>query len=125
VTAPEPLSIRRSRAGSVEQLTVLGELDIATVPILERAFTAVLEDGDVRMIVVDLADLSFVDSSGLHLLLRMKDACERADRLRIVNGSPAVVRLLDLSGVRDLLPLISSDGDPLTPLRHREAGERR
>jgi anti-anti-sigma factor len=125
VTAPELLSIRRSRDGRVERLTVRGELDIATVPILERAFGAVLAQDDVPMIVVDLAKLTFMDSSGLHLLLRMNDACAAADRLRIVNGSPAVVRLLDLSGVRELLPIISSDGNPLAPLQRREAGDRR
>jgi anti-sigma B factor antagonist len=125
VTAPELLSIRRSRDGWVERLTVLGELDMATVPILERAFSAVLAEGDVRMIVVDLSALSFMDSSGIHLLLRMKDACGAADRLRIVNGSPAVVRLLDLAGVRELLPIISGERNPLAPLPPREADDRR
>jgi anti-anti-sigma factor len=125
VTAPELLSIRRSRKGCVERLTVRGELDIATVPILEQAFAAVLARDNVRMIVVDLAKLTFMDSSGLHLLLRMNDACGAADRLRIVNGSQAVVRLLDLSGVGELLPIISSDRDPLVPLPRREAGDRR
>ena len=80
---------------------------------------------DVRMIVVDLEKLSFMDSSGLHLLLRMKEACEPADRLRIVDGSPAVARLIDLSGIRDLLPIISSDRNPLSPLPRSEAGDRR
>ena len=50
-----------------------------------------------------------MDSTGLHLLLRMTAACKDADRLRVVNGSSAVVRLLDVSGVRDRLPIISSD----------------
>lgn len=40
-----------------------------------------------------------------------------ADRLRIVNGSAAVVRVLDITGVRDLLPIINSANDPLAPLK--------
>ena len=100
MSVPEHLSIRRSHEDGVERLVPVGELDLATAPILERAFDLVFDDGDVRMIVVDLAELSFMDSSGLHLLLRMTEACRAGDRLRVVNSSPAVVRLLDVSGTR-------------------------
>jgi anti-sigma B factor antagonist len=99
------------------RLVPVGELDLATVPILERAFNEALGDHGAAMIVVDLTELAFMDSTGLHLLLQMNEACEDADRLRIVNGSSAVVRLLDVSGVRDLLPIIPHDRDPLGPLR--------
>ena len=111
--SPGPLSIRKTREGGVHRLTPRGELDIATTPLLERAFDAVFGDDDAEMIVVDLTELSFMDSTGIHLLLRMRAACERADRLRVVNGSRAVERVLDVSGVRAHLPIISSDLDPL------------
>ena len=67
------------------------------------------------MIVVDLAELSFMDSTGIHLLLRMHAACEDADRLRLINGSRAVERVLDLTGVGAHLPIISSDSELLAP----------
>jgi anti-anti-sigma factor len=117
MSTAKPLSIRRSHEGRVVRLTPVGELDLATVPILERAFDEALGDDDAGMIVIDLTELSFMDSSGLHMLLRMTAACEDADRLRVVNGSNAVVRLLDVTGVRDLLPIIASDGDPLALLQ--------
>jgi anti-sigma B factor antagonist len=112
-----PMSIRSSREGAIVRLTPVGELDLATAPILERAFDDVFGDDAAEMIVLDLTELAFMDSTGLHLLLRMTAACEEGDRLRVVNGSSAVVRLLDVSGVRDLLPIISSARDPLAPLR--------
>ncbi len=68
------------------------------------------------MIVLDLTELGFMDSTGIRLLLRMTAACADADRLRVVNGSSAVVRLLDVSGVRTYLPIISSNEDPLARL---------
>jgi anti-sigma B factor antagonist len=108
-----PLSIRETREGGVHRLTPIGELDLATAPLLERAFDAVFRDDDAEMIVVDLTELSFMDSTGIHLLIRMRAACEAADRLRVVNGSRAVERLLDVSGVRAHLPIISSDDDSL------------
>ncbi len=116
LTTPEQLVIRTSREDGVERLTPIGELDIATVPILEALFEVAFGDSAARMIVVDLTELSFIDSSGLNLLLRMRTACEEDDRLRVVNGSPAVTRLLDVSGIRPLLPIISSGQDPLEPL---------
>lgn len=114
--APGPLSIRETSEGGVHRLTPIGDLDLATAPLLEGAFNAVFTDDDVEMIVVDLTELSFMDSTGIHLLIRMHDACGDVDRLRVINGSRAVERLLDLTGVRAHLPLITSDCDPLAPL---------
>ena len=111
----EPFEIRRERTALVHRLIPTGELDIATTPILERAFQAVYHDDDAAMIVLDLTLLSFMDSTGISALIRMSKACEAADRLRIVNGSPAVVQVLDITGVRDSLPIISSADDPLKP----------
>ena len=111
--------VRWDGAGRVHRLIPTGELDIATAPILERAFEAAYE-GDAAMIVVDLTELSFMDSTGIGLLVRMNDACEAGDRLRVVNGSPAVVKALDITGVRRQLPIISSSDDPLAPVRRKD-----
>jgi anti-sigma B factor antagonist len=112
---PQPFEVRRERTGSLHRLIPVGELDLATAPILERAFNAAYDDDDAAMIVVDLTELSFMDSSGINLLVRLNAACDGADRLRIVNGSPEVGRVLDLTGVRPHLPIISSTDDPLAP----------
>jgi anti-sigma B factor antagonist len=122
VIVPEQLSIRSSREGVFHRLLLIGELDIATVPMLEAAFDAVYADEAAEMIVVDLTELRFMDSTGIHLLLRMRAACQADDRLRVVNGSRAVVRLFDVAGVRDRLPIISSDRDPLAPLPSKPPG---
>ena len=108
-----PLSIRETREGGVHCLTPIGELDIATAPLVESAFDVAFRDDDAEMIVIDLTELSFMDSTGIHLLIRMHNACADADRLRVINGSRAVQRVLDVSGVRAQLPIISRDCDPL------------
>ena len=119
MVSPDALKVRSESAGRVHRLIATGELDNATTPILERAFDAAYE-GDAAMIVVDLTELSFMDSTGIGLLVRMNDACEAADRLRVVNGSPAVVKVLDITGVRRQLPIISSGDDPLAPVRRKD-----
>ena len=110
------MSVRETSEGGVHRLTPIGELDLATAPLLESAFDAVFRDDDAEMIVVDLTELSFMDSTGIHLLIRMRGACADVDRLRVINGSRAVERVLDLTGVRAHLPIISRDCDPLAPL---------
>ena len=113
---PKSFSIRSERCGRVHRIAPLGELDIASVPELRQQFEAAFVDGDAEMIVVDLTRLDFVDSTGLRLLLEMNAVCEHADRLRVVNGCPAVMRLFDITGMRAYLPIIASDDDPLAPL---------
>ncbi len=119
---PERFSIRSQREGRVHRLTPLGELDIASAPVLRAEFDAVVGDDSAEKIVVDLTRLSFIDSTGLALVLLMADETKEHDRLRIVNGSPAVDRLFDLTGVRNSLPIVRSEDDPLAPLRARRTG---
>jgi anti-anti-sigma factor len=81
-----------------------GELDAATVDDLRSVLAPVIRtDGDVEM---DLSDLTFMDSSGLHVLLRA--AADLGDRgtLRISGATGNVCKLLDLSGVADQSGLI-------------------
>jgi anti-sigma B factor antagonist len=112
----DSFSVHTERADGILRITPSGELDIATAPILERELDVARSEHPTAMIVVDLTKLDFIDSTGLRLLLVTQAACAEADRLRVVNGSPAVVRLFDLAGVRDRLPIISSEDDPLAPL---------
>jgi anti-anti-sigma factor len=98
----ESFPIANERAAGVQRLAPAGELDIATVPLLEAAFDDA-ERGDAERIVVDLSAITFIDSTGIQLLLRMNERAA-ADRLQIVS-SPAVDRLLDITGLRDQLPI--------------------
>jgi len=83
-----------------------GELDIATVELLERGLLAA-EQTDADTIVLDLSRLSFIDSTGLKLLLDPNERSAGADRLRIIARAPALERLLDIVGPRERLPLIA------------------
>jgi anti-anti-sigma factor len=98
-----------------------GELDVAGVPALRREFDLTRDDPDVEIIVLDLTRLTFIDSTGIGVLLHMS---AEADRLRLVNESPTVGRLIDLMGVRDRLPFLSPGDDPLatSAVNKSEAG---
>jgi anti-sigma B factor antagonist len=79
-------------------VTVAGELDIATVPQLDRALRRAQADGSP--VVVDLRELGFTDSSGAHLILATNRRVRLAGgRLLVVRGPAQVQRLFALMGV--------------------------
>lgn len=108
----EPFAVRSERHGRTRRLTATGELDIATAPIFEDRLDAVHEDNP-ELLIVDLSELTFMDSTGVHLLVRLNEQWQPPGRLWIITHSPAVERILDMTGARALLPIISPGDDPL------------
>ena len=80
-----------------------GELDIATAALLEEQL--VLTEGTSAMrVVIDLAGVSFIDSTGLRALLSAyARSKENGDRLRIVGASEQAMRLFTIAGVLELV----------------------
>jgi len=101
-TLDDGFAISSQRMGTIMRITVSGELDIATAPQLREHTSRQLAE-PTELVVLDLTDVSFIDTSGLYVLV---DAAAQDDgRLRVV-PSPVCLRLFDLAGVRDRLPLM-------------------
>jgi anti-anti-sigma factor len=84
-----------------------GELDMATAGAIEEELRQ-LRRKDVRHIVLDLAGLSFMDSSGLHLVMRWAaDASQNGFAFELDPGPPAVQRVFELAAVTESLPFRS------------------
>lgn len=101
----EQLEIAETREGEAEILKVTGELDIATSRRLEERLRAlVAQHGQV---VLDLSELSFIDSSGLAVLINAARASANdGGGLGVRAVSDAVWRVLELSGVAGELKLL-------------------
>jgi anti-sigma B factor antagonist len=109
---PVPTSWRCQIAhepGGVTRIALAGELDMAVAPAfraeLERAVT------ESTSVIVDLRELEFMDSSGMHALAAA-DARARAMDTRLVIANPAgsVLRLLELTGMREALQVVERSG---------------
>jgi anti-sigma B factor antagonist len=102
---PVPLIVDPQVAGPRTILAVTGEVDIATSPQLRTALDAAFAAG-AQEIRVDLTTTTFMDSSGIHVLV---DAARRAGELRrsLAIACPAgnVRRVIEIAGVAELLPL--------------------
>jgi anti-sigma B factor antagonist len=81
----------------------LGELDLDTAGVVEQHLDDLRQAG-VREIVLDLRDLTFMDSSGLHAIFKAdRLAQDDGSSFVLIPGPPAIQRLFELTGTRDHL----------------------
>ena len=92
-------------------VVVHGELDSATGPHLQMRLEGVF-DSSTGDVLVDLADVGYIDSTGLRTLLAAHDRLARIGRhLSVQNPSVQVLRLLEICGVSHLNSVGRLDGD--------------
>jgi anti-anti-sigma factor len=72
---------------------LIGELDLATVPALEAALDTLAGQGPLTL---DLAELTFIDSSGLHAIMRFAPSLNGNGPMTLANPSAFVSRLLEI-----------------------------
>jgi anti-anti-sigma factor len=87
--------------GGTAVVLVIGEIDISTVGVVRAAMVTALE-GSPSRIVFDLSGVEFIDSSGLAVLLQAR---KTTVVVHIRNPSAAVRRLIELTGLTDILPI--------------------
>jgi anti-sigma B factor antagonist len=81
---------------------VMGELDLATSPLLHERLT-LAEVTDAAKLRVDLDQVEFMDSTGLHVLLEHV-LVGNGTRYSLTRGSPQVRQLFETTGLADRLP---------------------
>ena len=77
-------------------LHLIGELDMATVAQLETAFEAVSGDGPVTL---DLAQLTFIDSSGLYAIMEFARSRNGSGPLILASPSATAKRAMEIAGL--------------------------
>jgi anti-sigma B factor antagonist len=89
--------------GDVVHVRPFGELDLATAPDLEASLVELSSDGHPK-VVLDLAGLTFVDSSGMRAIVEAyHTAARHRVELEIRPGPPNVQRAFQLAGLDGLL----------------------
>jgi anti-sigma B factor antagonist len=94
-----------SSADGVATVLLEGELDIASAPVLDASLADV-EGNGTSTVVLDLAGVRFIDSTGLRSLLNARQRAETAGRtLRLTNIPVDVERVFDVTGVRRIFDI--------------------
>jgi len=93
---PEPFSVNATLAAGTATIAPIGEVDLDTHGRVREAVREQIDAG-ARRVVLDLREVRFMDSSGLHLVLDLEtESRGGAFSLAIVPGSHEVQRLFDL-----------------------------
>jgi anti-sigma B factor antagonist len=93
------------RAGSGAVMRVSGEVDIETSPVLDVHLQALVDEGQTS-VTVDLTEVSFLDSTGLSVLIGALKRCQKAGgELWLVAPQPNVMRVLEITGLTDAFHL--------------------
>ena len=78
-----------------------GEIDLDCAAVIEGEVRELIDRGFDR-VVLDLREVSFLDSTGLHTLLSLRERAQRAGgHLVLVPGPGAVQRIFEVTGIAD------------------------
>ena len=109
---PPELHVQTSRQRAATVFTVAGEIDLATAPDLQGRLAGVATSGDT---IADLTGVTFMDSTGLRVLIATHEAATSAGRRLslVVAADGPVSKLLAITGVDKELHVFSSLSDAL------------
>lgn len=100
--APEPFEIEVVPERERVVLVPRGEIDLSTVNLVRAALDE-LEEAGFRRIVLDLRGVTFIDSSGLRVVIEevQKDGIDFA----VIPGNDVVQRVFEVVGLLDVVPV--------------------
>ena len=108
--------------GSGVTIKLGGELDSATCDGLVSAFEQVAAQGDVGQVVLDFAELSFIDSAAMRAIIMVEQSAgERGVALTVVPAAESVTDVLRMTGLADRVTLAprAADAPPVSPFIER------
>jgi anti-sigma B factor antagonist len=114
---PPGFEVERAPLAGAPGVLVRGEVDISSAPRLTAAVDDAIRESEGAF-VVDLCDVSFLDSSGVNVLLRARALLGREERALLIICPPGPARrTFEIAGIADLLALFESRSDAAASLR--------
>lgn len=95
------------RVGSCQVIELIGELDLATAPILKAAIDEIASIPD--HIKVDMSQLDFIDSTGLRVLLRASELVD--GRIWLKGTSLFVAKVIEMAGISEFFHFAEDSAD--------------
>jgi anti-sigma B factor antagonist len=116
----EPIEIRTENLQDATIIHVHGEVDLATVPTLQRALRSAIQNG--RHVVVNIANVTYIDLSGFRVLVDAKGGLGERQALAVAGSSPLVHRVIEVIELGTILPVFDSPREALDFVRSHRGG---
>lgn len=97
------MEINKTSDNGTLTVALVGRLDTTTAPLLETELKASL-DG-VGELIFDLAELEYISSAGLRVLLSSQKVMNQQGTMVVRNVSEAVMEVFDITGFTDVLTI--------------------
>jgi anti-sigma B factor antagonist len=110
------LMYEKSLGGNSHVLGLGGEFDMRAAPMLEDRVDTLVEQG-TRHLEIDMRETTFMDSSGVRALLSIhKKLEERGGSLELMVDDPHLLRVIDFTGLHEIITVRSSFEDGVLTL---------
>ncbi len=99
--------------GGITKVTLEGSFDIAGAGSVDRAFAEI--GRNAASVIVDLSDVTFLASTGVHILIRTaKMVSERGGQMVVFNPNKASRKVLHATGVDSIIAIADTEADALS-----------
>ena len=97
------MTIEKIANGGTITLKVIGRLDTTTAPQLEE--TVVAAAAEAKDLILDCAELAYVSSAGLRVILKAQKLMMRKGTMKLTHVNETVMEVLEITGFSDILTI--------------------
>jgi anti-sigma B factor antagonist len=111
------IAVSRASGGTIPVVAVSGEVDVYSAPTLKDRLTELLDSGTPSL-VVDLTQVSFLDSTGLGALVEIRSsASEAGGTIPLVCNQERILKLFTITGLDGVFAIHPTVDDAVAALR--------
>lgn len=98
------MTLNKNLDGKTLTIEIIGRLDTSTAPVLEEEISKSI--GEINKLVLDFAQLEYISSAGLRVLLKSQKTMSKQGRMVVANASETIKEVFELTGFMDILTLV-------------------
>ena len=98
------LEITKNIENQKAVLALKGKLDTTTAPELDKTINEIISD--IKELVLDFADLKYISSAGLRVLLSAQKAMNNKGEMKVCNVCETVMEIFEVTGFSDILTIV-------------------
>ncbi len=105
----ETFGVREDRDERCVVVSLRGEIDVAAAPTVREHLDEAVATAGGLTVVVDLSEVSFIDSTALGVLIGAHKQCEQAGTpMRVVVDEPRILKVFEITGLTELFTIVAN-----------------